>query len=90
MNNALRIKDELMGVMSEEIKKEIDAEVLAEVLVEAGWYPVKLARFESMHHAVDISMWLAATCQDDYHQTSGARFLFKSERDAAVFALRWL
>ena len=90
MGNARSVSDNLIVKMAAEVCKEIDAQVMFNSLAEAGWHAVKLSRFESMHHAVDIAFWLEENCQQGYHQKAGAQYLFKSEQDATLFALKWL
>ena len=78
-----------MSVLAQEIQREMDFEVLVALLIETGWHEVNLSRLDSRNHAVDIHEWLDKNCREKYH-SMGSKFIFKSHKDATLFALKWL
>lgn len=89
MGNAECLSSQLSEVLSDELQREIDAEVLMDILKESGWYYIKLNRFNSREHAIDIIDWLDENqIRDTYNH--GSRFMFKHQQDAIMFSLRWL
>jgi hypothetical protein len=81
-------EEEMMDILAEEIRKEIDEGIISNILVETGWTPVQFY-FKNGEQAVDVQIWLAGTCTDDYRRL-GSDYLFKSKQDAEWFILRWL
>ena len=72
------------------IKEEIDWEIMIEMLKSVGYTHVKMdwpARI-GVVQAQDIREWCRANLAEHY-QGRGPDWLFKSEKDASLFALRW-
>ncbi len=84
----LTLEQTIMDQAAKQIANDIDREILWELLEDAGWSRVSVSRFVDNKHAVDISEWLKANCQNDYERDS-RDFLFESESDAVLFTLRW-
>ena len=84
----ISIEQQLSDILAKEIANEIDREVLWSMLKESGWHRVMISRFQDNLHAVDISIWLEEQCQGAYER-NGRDFIFKNEKDATWFILRW-
>lgn len=89
MGNSKCLTDEVCDILSDEIQREIDNGIMFEMLEGCGWHPVKLNRFNSREHSVDVSDWLDKNNIRDFW-ANGSQFLFKHHRDAVLFALKWL
>lgn len=89
MGNSECLTDRYVDILADEIQREVDADVMIAMLEECGWYSVKLPRFKSGHHAVDIQDWIDENNIRDIYGY-GSRFMFKHQQDATLFALKWL
>lgn len=49
---------------------------------------IRLPRFLSNQHAVDIKYWLEEYCCGNY-KVEGCNFFFEEEKDATMFILKW-
>ena len=85
----MNLEDEIASALSKEIAKEIDFEVLSSMLVELGWHRIKLDRFLSREHSVDVIEWCALNINYPYERC-GTTFVFENEGDAVNFSLKWL
>ena len=74
--------------MGEQISSYMDWEILADVKINGGWTYVKLDRYISNEHAVDIKIWIEENCTGKYDNLS-TKFLFEKKQDAEWFILRW-
>ena len=83
-----KLEEQLSSILAAEIQKEIDFDVLSKVLVESGWVRVVL---KPMAHETSeaIDAWLEQHCAGRY-MTLGLVFIFKEQKDANWFALKWL
>ena len=84
----MTLEEEMIEKASNTMAREIDREMLWSMLQGIGWHRVMIPRFVDNNHAVDITYWLAATCNKAYER-NGRDFLFESAKDANWFALRW-
>lgn len=86
-------EEEMMDIMAEEIRKEIDEGIMASMLIETGWTPVHFT-FRDSAHAADVSYWLWENFWEKDKPNTWARYgndyLFKDKKDAEWFILRWL
>ena len=78
----------MLDKMSKQISNHIDWEILADVKISGGWTCVKLDRYLSNEHAVDIKIWIEENCTGKYDY-SNTKFLFEKKQDAEWFILRW-
>jgi hypothetical protein len=88
-NDRFDIESELADELSNEIAKNIDFEFLTDILIACGWTCVKLDRFRSREHSVDVVTW----CHDKTNgkwKHNGRTFIFEQQKDATWFALNWL
>ena len=82
------LKEDMLDKMSKQISNHIDWEILADVKISGGWTCVKLDRYLSNEHAVDIKIWIEENCTGKYDY-SNTKFLFEKKQDAEWFILRW-
>jgi len=85
------LSDEIMDIMAEEIRKEIDAEILFEMFKQSGWYPVVDCRNLSFNHSAlkEVERWLTTSCAGKYHIKSHTDYIFERKEDALMFSLKW-
>ena len=84
----MNLQDQQLRQASETLMRDVDFVIFAEAMQKAGWHLIELDRLQDNRHAVDITHWLAETCQGKYRR-NGRRFLFKDTADAVMFRLRW-
>jgi type I site-specific restriction-modification system R (restriction) subunit len=83
------LEDELVKVLMEEIRKEMDEEVMRRMYLSDGWTEIKF-EYKNNQHAVDIIDWCVETfTKNQWHRLNGC-FVFKNKKDAEWFLLRWL
>ena len=65
------------------ILEEIDNEILVDILARCGWVQITIKE----RNQELIEDW----CKESVgkYMNSGARWIFKDEKDAVLFALRW-
>lgn len=73
---------------AKQVADDIDREVLWGMLQGMGWTRVMLPTLGNGEMAVDIITWLEDNCRDPYER-SGRDFIFKNNKDANWFKLRW-
>jgi ribosome-binding ATPase YchF (GTP1/OBG family) len=82
------LEDEMARLMAEEMQKEIDGEIMCQLLADEGWHKVKL--YTMLHETgKEIDKWTVANTKGGYW-TQGIIWMFKEEKDANWFKLRWL
>ena len=82
------LEDQMMELMAKEMQQEMDAEIMRSLLVESGWHEVKL--WVMTHEVGDqIDLWVKKNIKGDVW-ARGIVWLFKEQRDANWFAMRWL
>lgn len=88
----MSLSDEIMDIMAEEIRKEIDAEVLFEMFKRNGWYPVVDCKNLSFNKPMldQVEHWLRTMCVGKYHIKSHTDYIFERQDDAMMFSLKWL
>jgi hypothetical protein len=79
--------NELTTVIANDICKHVDFEVLCKLLISHGHTLVDLEHGSSRAW-VDVINWADQNCSDSWTQHNG-KWLFKDERDATMFVLRW-
>ena len=82
-------RDQFDAVRSD-LAAEIDWEIISEMLVSMGWTRVNLAYHHTKQPAVNlIEDWVSENIQGTF-KFHGNRWIFDNEKDAALFALRWV
>lgn len=82
------LQDQIMTNIAKKMQEEIDQKVMWSMLKEQGWTRVMLSYPNSNKQAVDIMCWLEDNCKNS-HERNGRDFMFKSEKDAVNFILKW-
>lgn len=70
---------------SDELRKEIDAQCLANLYIDAGWTVCPGVDYKN---AKMITEWCKEHSPKAWH-IAGNRVLFKYEKDAIMFIMRW-
>jgi len=85
------IEDELVRILAEEIRREIDSEVLYKVYTTSGWFGVEIDKnFPfSYNKRIQMDKWLAENITGKFHIASDSKFAFENQQDAFLFKLRW-
>lgn len=81
----MKLQEEILDKLADDMSKEIDYEVLADVL---KWTKVELPPFDSRFNAVDIADWCTDNCTGKFINF-GVKFAFEKTKDAEWFILRW-
>lgn len=80
--------DQLADDLAAILKEEIDWEVLSNMLVTyEGWTSVHTPPV-TKELTIAMREWADNTCTDSYREY-GPNWVFKSESDATIFAVRW-
>ena len=79
--------------LSKAITEEIDWEIISELLISTGWIRVQLDYrgnpADRLSKQQDIISWITENIRGS-SKSHGFDWLFKDEKDAALFALRWV
>lgn len=73
---------------AKELQKSIDYDMLCEIMVPFGYTVVEI-EYGSKRKWFEVMEWLATNHIGDYQEHNG-KWLFKNEKDAIMFKLRWL
>lgn len=82
------VLDEYVEMASAKFAEEIDAAVLRHTFLESGWHEVVLEPM-TWETGDRIDIWVHENIKGNYW-THGLVWLFKDEKDANWFRLRWL
>lgn len=84
------IEDDVYRKVAAEVSAEIDWEIISELFVSDGWIRVTLSFHNRKQPSVDeIQDWVIENIQGSF-KSHGNSWLFRDEKDAALFALRWV
>jgi len=83
------LEDQILTNIAKKMQEDIDVNVLWTLLEQQGWTRVKLSRFIDRKHSVDIVNWLRENVDSPYEKL-GCDFIFRNEKDAVHFILRWV
>ena len=83
----MTLEEEIAKKLSNEIASEIDFEFLADLYLHDGWTEITLAR-KPREVVGEMISWCDTLGM--IHYGRGQRWLFKEEKDAVFFSLRWL
>jgi len=72
--------------MARQIQKEIDNEIMGEMLVLSGRHRVDLP--SNTTESGEVIMWCAANTKGNY-KNLWPSMIFKEEKDAVLFKLKW-
>jgi ssRNA-specific RNase YbeY (16S rRNA maturation enzyme) len=84
------IQKEIADTMAKEIQEEIDWEIMMGMIEGLGYKHIVMKWPERMNEiqAHEIKEWCKSNL-DDHFMGRGKDWLFKSEKDATMFILRW-
>jgi hypothetical protein len=82
----------IINELAEEMQKTTDFGVLCDVLTRFGWTVVEIDyyRGDGDHGQtwVEVINWVDINCTNEHREHLG-KWLFKSSKDATMFALKW-
>lgn len=88
-DNDPSMDDELVKILMEEIRKEIDEDIMRRLYLENGWTEVVFT-YKNSKQAVDIIDWCVETLTENQWKRLSGSFVFRDKKDAEWFLLRWL
>ena len=88
-DNDPSMDDELVKILMEEMRKEIDEDIMRRFLIEEGWIDVPFT-YLSNKQAVDIIDWCVDTLTKNSWKRLSGSFVFKDSKEAEWFILKWL
>lgn len=83
------LEDAVMERLGQQMEASINFEILADVLTRFGWYQFKLDYSPPSRTWQQVVEWVDHNCSGERREHSGT-WLFELEKDATVFALRWM
>lgn len=84
----MRREEQLMHKASKEMSDEIDFQILADLCIAAGWTEVVLTRRPSAVY-IEMTEWCRVQGLVHHARIPGRTWLFKEEKHATLFILRW-
>lgn len=87
------IPDDVVDALAKSMQEDIDNEIMMKMLETDGWTVVKLDRFKDMKHPIDIKDWCDENISNNKKKgwtNFGPTFLFKEQKYAEWFILRWM
>jgi hypothetical protein len=85
----MNLEIEILQNQAKALQEAIDREVLWTLFEESGWIRVVLPPELDLEHSVEIVEWLRESVSHPYEKFQN-KFIFKDEKDAMWFKLRWL
>lgn len=85
----IKPEDFLHTTVNSQVSKILTEHVDYNKYLSLGWHPVELSKLPDKSKEKEILAWLKNSCEEKYifiHKN----FLFENEKDAMLFALRWL
>ena len=83
----LTLEDYMRDKLSKEMAQSIDFDILCDTLVPFGWTVVEV-EYGPGKEWIDVMAWFDGNCVGDYKEWQG-KWLFKNEKDAIMFKLKW-
>ena len=94
----MNLQDEILRHLSKEMREAVNKELCAGLLEEDGWIrvvarrPVELIQDPEtfLEWLEEVHVWCKQVCgEKDFYMVTVDTFLFKSQSDASMFALKW-
>ena len=83
----MRLQDQILEDLGRGMASAMDKHILAQVLIDSGWKEVVVDPW--VHRSAQIiEAWCNEFVQGQHIKTDN-RWVFKDEKDATIFALRW-
>jgi hypothetical protein len=83
------IVDEIANRFAAQLAKEIDWELIADMLVADGWTKAEIVPFSRPELQRAVLNWVQTNVQGHY-QNFETQYVFQNEKDAVLFALKWV
>ncbi len=83
-----QLHEDLETELAKTLQEEIDAEIMQSMLKECGWHEVVISRRHKPEKDI-VEQWVNSNVKDGFW-THGPIWLFKNDKDAMWFKLRWL
>lgn len=82
------LQEELLEQSAKRLAEDIDAEVLRQVYKSSGWHEVVIHWIMTHEVSSEVDKWVEEHVKGKYWNR-GLVWLFKEQRDANWFVLRW-
>jgi hypothetical protein len=80
------IIEDIAHAAAEDMRMEIDFGIFSSAAKVYGWTEIELTT-SSLSHLIEIHQWAKENC--GFFKNLGTKFIFESDKDAALFALKW-
>jgi len=81
----MSIEQQMMERISRDIAKSIDWQIISDIFTDAGWTSVML---DKEFCETSVTAWLDTTCKNRWRRHNN-HFMFKNNKDATWFVIRW-
>lgn len=79
-----KFEEEIVQVLAEEIRREMDWEIIKSIFEESGWYSITLK------NPGPSRSWMIENIKTPFHASPSLnQFVFQDKQEATIFALRW-
>lgn len=82
------LEEELAASLAKEMQKTMDYDILCDVLIRFGYTVIEID-YNTDQPWTDVKAWVDKNCQGDHKEHLG-KWLFELNKDAVIFALKWL
>jgi len=83
------IQEEIANRFAAHLQKELDWEFIEDILVATGWTRAEIVPFSRPELQRSVLNWVQTNAQGHY-QNFETRYVFENEKDAVLFALKWV
>lgn len=79
-----KFEEEIVQVLAEEIRREMDWEIIKSIFEKSGWYSITL------NNPGPSRSWMIENIKTPFHASPNLnQFVFQYKQEATIFALRW-
>jgi hypothetical protein len=82
------LEEDITNALSEKISATIDWSIFSDYMVTSGWTRIKIKPIKNAADCLSIQGWLEDNCVDSV-KSQNWEFIFKNNKDAMLFVLRW-
>jgi hypothetical protein len=83
------IQEEIAERFAVQLQKELDWELIEDILVATGWTRAEIVPFSRPELQRTVLNWVQTNVQGQYKNFE-TRYVFQNEKDAVLFALKWV
>lgn len=84
------LEDQILEQQAKILQEEIDWEIMCSLMKDIGWTHVETTwDMQSIEGAYELKEWCKKHLKG-HHKGRGRNWLFELEKDAIIFALKWL